>query len=123
MSYGLRLTQTILYVADMARSVKFYRDLLGLKVSYPSGGDLGKEPWVALDAGSSTLALHEGGPGETHEHAPSIVFMTADVEASRAKLVAKGVGLGEVTEPHPGVKLCSGQDPDGHTFFLRQASI
>ncbi|MCH8978131.1 MAG: VOC family protein, partial [Armatimonadetes bacterium] len=45
----MKLGQVILYVSDMGRSVEFYRDKLGLSVTYPDGGDLSGQPWVTLD--------------------------------------------------------------------------
>ena len=51
--------QVILVVEDMAKMSHFYRDTLGLKVSYPADkADLDGEVWVAFDAGTATLALH-----------------------------------------------------------------
>ena len=108
----------MLYVSDMGRSVEFYRDKLGLSVTYPDGDDLSGQPWVTLDGEGCALALHDGGPGSTADLAPAISFMTDSVEAKRKDLVSRGVGLSDVEEPHPGVKFCHGKDPDGHRFFV-----
>ena len=122
MSSDLVLSQTILYVSDVPASVAFYRDRLGLTVTYPLGDEPLNEHWATLGAEGASLALHGGGPGPTGELAPAIVFLTSDVEASRAHVMSKGVEMSEITEPHPGTTLCHGKDPDGNTFFLKQSS-
>lgn len=68
----LRLNRVILYVRDMAAQISFYRDKLGFPVIYPDGAaDLGREPFVMLDAGPCALALHCGGQGRPVEGVPN----------------------------------------------------
>ncbi|MBL8057355.1 MAG: VOC family protein [Anaerolineales bacterium] len=112
------LIEVIVYVRDMARAVAFYRDGLGLRVTYPAGrADYGGEPWVTLDTGACVLALHAGG-GEPGASPAKIVFGVADVHAARAALLAWGIRLGEVRPAAPGVWVCDGRDPDGNPFAL-----
>ena len=47
-----KLTYVIKFVADMDRSVKFYRDVLGLPLKFESPG------WSEFATGETTLALH-----------------------------------------------------------------
>ena len=122
MSSDLVLSQTILYVSNVPASVAFYRDRLGLTVTYPFGDEPLNEHWATLGAEGASLALHGGGPGATGKMAPEIVFTTSDVEASRAHVMSMGVEMSEITEPHHGTTLCHGKDPDGNTFFLKQSS-
>lgn len=117
----MKLGQVSLYVSDMARSVEFYRDKLGLTVTYSDGEDFAGQFWVTLGDEGCSLALHSGGAGQTADLTPAISFMSDDVEGARSSLIAKGVKLSEIEEPHPGVKFCSGQDPDGHRFFIHIA--
>lgn len=113
------LMEVIVYVRDMARAVSFYRDTLGLAVTYPAGRvDYGGEHWVTLDTGACTLALHGGGRGEAGRDAAKIVFRVADAAAARAELSAKGVALDEVRQAAPGVWVVDGRDPDGNPFSL-----
>src|SRR3989449_9839115 len=46
---------TMVMVSDMDRSVRFYRDTVGLKLRFQS------PDWTEFDIDSSTLALHSGG--------------------------------------------------------------
>ena len=46
---------TMITVSDMDRSVRFYRDILGLKLRFQS------PDWSEFDTGGTTLALHGGG--------------------------------------------------------------
>ena len=122
MGSDLVLSQTIFYVSNVPASVAFYRDRLGLTVTYPFGDEPLNEHWATLGAEGASLALHGGGPGLTGNLAPEIVFTTSDIEASRAHVMSKGVEMSEITEPHPDTTLCHGKDIDGNTFFLKQAS-
>ena len=49
---GTRLRYVIKFVADMDKAVKFYRDVLGLKVKFESPN------WSEFVTGETTLALH-----------------------------------------------------------------
>jgi len=118
-----RLGQIILYVSDMGRSVEFYQDRLGLPVTFPGPDvDLATQPWVTFDTGKTSLALHDGGPGNQPSLAPALVFIVEDLETAAHDVESHGVKLSEITEPHPGVRLCHGTDPDGHVFFLKQSA-
>ncbi len=115
----MELMEVILYVQDMNAQVRFYRDTLGLRVKAPAGAeDFSEVFWVELDTGGCTLALHAGGQGQLGEDAPKIVFRVADIPAARNKLQAKGVLIGEVRAPAPGVLVCDGADPEGNRFSI-----
>ena len=115
------LLEIILYVDDMAGQVAFYRDKLGLTVSYPAeADDYSGEMWVTFATGGCTLALHGGGTPEAVPHASKIVFHVEDVEQARAELMAKGVELGAIIEAAPGVRLCNGTDPEGNPFSIEE---
>lgn len=117
-----RLGQVILYVSNMGRSVEFYQDKLGLPVSYPGPeANLAEQFWVTLSTGGFEIALHAGRESGPPAEAPALVFLVEDLEAAVRDVTDHGVTLTEITEPHPGVKLCNGRDPDGHVFFLKQA--
>jgi len=48
-------SHAIIFVSDMARSVAFYRDLLGFPVRFESA------KWTEFETPGSTLALKSGG--------------------------------------------------------------
>jgi predicted enzyme related to lactoylglutathione lyase len=57
-----QLSHVIVFVADMDRSIAYYRDTLGLGLRFGSGG------WSEFETGGTTLALHpadEGSPPGT----------------------------------------------------------
>jgi predicted enzyme related to lactoylglutathione lyase len=114
-----RLMETILYVADMGAQVTFYRDRLGLAVKSPAGlSDYSTQYWVEFETGACTLVLHGGGQGRTGPDAPKLVFNVADIHAARETLTERGVTLGEVRAPAPGVLVADGTDPEGNHFAI-----
>jgi len=113
------LMEVILYVQDMGAQVSFYRDLLGLRVKEPRGeGEWAGVHWVELDTGSCTLALHTGGQRQLGEDAPKIVFRVSNVSAARQELMRRGVPMGEVRSPAPGVQVSDSVDPEGNKFSI-----
>ena len=114
-----RLMETILYVADMPAQVSFYRDRLGLTVKYPAGlNDYSTEYWVEFETGACTLVLHGGGQKRLGVYSPKLVFSVSDVAAARETLLERGVRLGEVRSPAPGVTVADGADPEGNHFSI-----
>lgn len=121
-----RFDKVILYVQDMARMVAFYRDALGLPLTYPTGiaeEALAREVWVTLALGGGySLALHGGGQGRFGEDAPTLVFRVADIATAGAALSAAGARLAPPFEAAPGVLVAKGRDPEGNAFSLEAAA-
>jgi len=122
------LLETALYVDDMARSVAFFRDVLGLTVM------LETERLVAFDAGRQGVLLvfargksvadmpSEGGvvPGHDGRGPLHMAFAIAanSYDAWRAHLIEVGVTMrGEMRWPRGGRSLYF-EDPDGHVLEL-----
>lgn len=120
--------ETALYVDDMARSVAFFRDVLGLSAM------LEGERLTAFDAGHGAVLLifargqsvadvvtprgtipgHDG-HGPLHM---ALAISAGDYEPWRARLTAHGVTITqEVTWPAGGRSLYF-NDPDGHVLEL-----
>lgn len=113
------ISEIIVYVEDMHAQVSFYRDVVGLQVSYPTGLDsYADQHWVTFDTGECTLALHGGGSQEQGKDAPKFVFDVDDVEAVRDELIERGVSVGEVRSPAPGVAVADARDPEGNAFSV-----
>jgi len=103
----------------MDAQVRFYRDRLGLNVSYPQGlQDYSQEYWVTLGTGECTLALHGGGKRRLGDDTLKIVFGVDEIEAARQELLAGGVQVGEIRQAAPGVLVCDGRDPEGNPFSI-----
>ena len=112
------LFELIVYVRDVHAQVAFYRDVLGLRITWPDGlPDYSDQHWVAFDTGGATLALHSGGepPQGTP---PRFGFRVEDIEATRVMLTGRGVPCSDVRSPAPGVRVVDCKDPEGNGFFI-----
>jgi predicted enzyme related to lactoylglutathione lyase len=110
MSLG-RIDHVYYWTIDMDRAVKFYQDVLGLRLLRRDGSN-----WAMFDAGPVRLALHgavEGRPIETG--GATAVFAVDDLDASRAALEERGVEFEEhVGEVEGYARFATLRDPDGN---------
>lgn len=81
---GPKLTYVIEFVADMARAVAFYRDVVGLSLKFES------PDWSEFSTGETTLALHPSS-GRNPAGKLEIGFGVPDLLAFHQAMVAKGV--------------------------------
>jgi lactoylglutathione lyase len=119
-----RLDYVMVNVADMNRSIAFYRDLLGFEVKMESPG------WTEFKTGDTVLALHGGGEPRTPSADDgkkagvcTFGFNCEDVDKTCDALKAKGVRfVMEPTErPQEGIKLAVCLDPDGLAISFAQS--
>ena len=110
------LQTIVLFVSDVERAARFYRDRLGLEEVYESDGRL------ALQCGPTRLLLH---PTEDPARGVSNVelyFQVDDVDAAVSRLRADGVGvLVEPTDEPWGERNAGILDPDGYPIYLTQS--
>jgi membrane protease YdiL (CAAX protease family) len=66
--------------------------------------------------------LHSGRKRPNGENTAKIVFRVADVNASQAALLAKGVLMGEIRSPTSDIFVCDGRDPEGNMFTIETHS-
>ena len=118
----LGLLEVILFVRDMEKMVRFYRDVLDLPLSSPGRQDHSKEDWVAFKSGNCTLALHSGGKGDIGTDAPKIVFQVDDIKSARFQLIEQGVATSDIRSPAPGIQVCDAKDPEGNAFSIEEQS-
>lgn len=122
------LLETALYVADMARSAAFFRDVLGLSPLLETGRltafDAGRQGvlLVFLRGATERDMVSDRGtvPGHDGQGALHMAFaIRADtLDAWRTHLAACQVGLrGEMAWPAGGHSLYF-EDPDGHVLEL-----
>jgi lactoylglutathione lyase len=111
-------------VSDMAKSVAFYRDTLGLPLRFESPG------WTEFETGASTLALHGGGAPAAAAHGGppvagtcSIGFSVADLDKTCATLQAAGVKfvMPPTARENEGIRLAVCIDPDGLPISFAQS--
>ena len=115
----LRVAYCVLYVADLAAMVRFYGEVLGLPIAEQSAR------FVAFGGGGGPLALEVGGPAPEgmrgKDRNPTLVqFTVADIEASVADLVARGVAIEGDIRRGPFGALAFFRDPEGNRLALLQ---
>jgi predicted enzyme related to lactoylglutathione lyase len=106
-------------VADVPRSVAFYRDVVGLKLDdqafEKSGGH-----WAEFQIGEATFGFGNGTSlGIEPGSQVSAAFETDDIHAMRGRLLGQNVVVGELMES-PVCTSCFVTDPDGNRFALHQ---
>ena len=112
-----QIDYTMVIVSDMARSVEFYRDKLGIPLKFQS------PDWTEFLTGTTTLALHGGGlprqgKGDSADKDAgtcSIGFNVDDVDKTYEELKAKGINfvMPPTQREGEGIKLAVCVDPDG----------
>ncbi len=116
-----QIHQTILLVSDIDTSVMFYRDGLGLPLSFAT------PDWAEfkLAAGSLTLRKHEGPPPDEQGWGAGRVTLGFEVEdlGTLAKHMADGgvaFNLPPTEQPEAGGMMALVVDPDGVPIMLYQ---
>lgn len=109
-----RVSVVYLYVSDMDRSLRFYRDLLGI----PLEGD---DDWTEATLGGTRFALHatHEGIGELSEGTIHVSLEVADADAAAERLRGQGVETRETMRDEWGTAL-EVVDPDGYRVYLFQ---
>jgi lactoylglutathione lyase len=112
-----QIDYTMVIVSDMARSIEFYRDKLGIPLKFHS------PDWTEFQTGATTLALHGGGVrreptrGSSEKDAGtcSIGFNVNDLDKTYEELKSKGVHfvMPPSSRDDQGIKLAVCVDPDG----------
>ncbi len=112
------------YVQDMERAIHFYRDLLGLTVTYNDGH------WAALDVGGVRVGLHATDAGTPVPAIPrdaggakagaTLTLKSTAIDEDVGRLRALGVRfLGQIYRADWGAVVAF-EDPDGNVLKLMQ---
>lgn len=112
----MELVEVVLYVSDMRRATRFYRDTLGLELNYES------DHWTTFETGACTLALHGTDQGEPGRGEPDPTFLVPDADAERERLAGAGVEVTEIREPVAGTRVFDATDPEGNRFSIESKS-
>jgi lactoylglutathione lyase len=112
-----KIDYTMIVVSDMARSVEFYADKLGIPLKFQS------PEWTEFATGNTTLALHGGGVTQTGGGGDkskiagtcSIGFNVEDLDKTYSELKARGVNfvMPPAQRENEGIRLAVCIDPDG----------
>jgi predicted enzyme related to lactoylglutathione lyase len=103
-------------VSDLDKGVAFYRDILGLKLSF-HGPEI---PWAEFDVAPITLALTEPQKDRPLKTGGSLALAVEDVGAAIAELKAAGVKI--LLEPFDS-SVCHYAliaDPDGNVLGIHR---
>jgi lactoylglutathione lyase len=119
----VRVDYAIVLVADMARSVAFYRDVCGLPLRFESPG------WTEFATEGATIALHPAPPraggadGSSGRAAGTCRpgFSVPDLGAFHARMTDHGVPCLEPPQRVFGALIAQYEDPDGLAFGVSEA--
>jgi lactoylglutathione lyase len=121
-----RILHTAYFVADIERSLEFYRDVLGMTeqqrfelgagvkevvLAFPESKGAG----IILMWNTNRTALYQIGDGYSR-----VVLMVADLEASVRHLRSHGVIVTKEPTDAQGLRYCIVKDPDGYGIELLQ---
>ena len=104
----------ILLVSNMDRSIKFYRDTLGLVVKNIS------DEWTEFFTSGTVLALH---PAKTKvKHNPNMLvgFMVSDLDSIANSLRSKNIKFFKEPKEESFGKHAIIEDPDGHLISIAE---
>jgi lactoylglutathione lyase len=118
-----RVQYSIITVSDMARSVAFYRDIVGMPLRFETPG------WAEFETVGATWALHLCAVSDT-EFDPSrespgqcrAAFQVADLDAFHTRMAEHRVPcVGEPRETF-GTRIAQYTDPDGMVFSVSESA-
>lgn len=107
---------TVYPVTDMARSRRFYEDVLGLAVGYTFGNE-----WTEYDVGGSTFAITTTDMGHPPGAKGAVVaFETSDLDAFVKRLKEKSVPFVVEVFSTPVCRMAVISDPDENHVTIHQ---
>lgn len=110
-----RIGAVILLVSDMKRSVKFYRDILGMEMKEKS------KDWTEFSTRGTVLALHPSRKKRFSKSKTMLVgFSVSDFDDVCNGLKKKRVKFYKKPRQEPFGKHAIIQDPDGHLISIVQ---
>ncbi|MCC5642607.1 VOC family protein [Nostoc sp. CHAB 5824] len=113
------LTKAIVYVKDMNAQVRFYRDVLDLKIQEPADLEsYSNEIWVEFATGGCNLVLHADTEKRLGQDRPKLVFSVNDMETAHKTLTERGAKLSNIRSRLPGLKVADGFDPENNPFSI-----
>ena len=118
----MRINYSIIFVSDMARSVAFYRDVVGIPLKFESPG------WTEFVTEGATLALHKTDAPAPDEGAPSeragqcrAGFQVPNLDEFHERMTKHKVPCIQQPTETFGVKIAQYVDPDGLIFSVSGA--
>lgn len=109
----MKMIHVTIYTASMEESIKFYENIVGLKIQIdmrPFGTNI---VFLAETDSDTKIELIEDAEKAYKGNGISIGFNAGDVEAKRNELIAAGVETSPLIMPNPQVKFFFVKDPNG----------
>lgn len=132
MALEVQSVVALLWVYDMPRSIRFYREELGAEVTNHSEGRGGDDfGWAMLRLGQARFMLNTiYDPDEERPTAPPdpkaqsqrdawLYFDCADVDAAYAELRQRNVSVSAPVVTYYGMKQIYAADPDGYRICFQ----
>ena len=116
----MRINYSIIFVSDMARSVAFYRDVIGMPLKFESPG------WTEFNTDGATWALHKCNDSADNANVQQTElaghcrpgFQVSNLDEFHSRMAENNVRcLQEPTETF-GVRIAQYVDPDGLIFSV-----
>jgi len=109
------------YISNMDRAVRFYTEVLGLKLASRFG-----DHWASVEAGKGlTIGLHPASGEMLAGRKGSMAIgleLTGSIEDAMKKLGAKGLAFQEVVNEGKAGKFVGLEDPEGNMLYLAELS-
>ena len=111
------MTVVTIFVSDMDRAVRFYADVLGMKVEYRFGND-----WASLKTEDGvTVGLHPASNASPAGKKGSITIgfeVSEPIDKAVAGMKAKGVEFTGSIVDDKEIKAAHFADPDGNEMYI-----
>lgn len=109
----------LLFVQDIERSVRFYRDQLGFSLVNRADAHA-KMFWCRLERGGASIMLQqaedEDGPAEGRGRGVAFYFVCDDADAMYRELTSRGLQLEPPKVAYYGMKQLFVPEPDGYSI-------
>ena len=121
----MRVNYAIVFVSDMARSIVFYRDTLGLPLKFETS------VWTEFATDGATFALHASEvlavadtlSGELPAGRCRPGFEVPDLDEFHSRMIASNVPCAQEPKEIFGTRLAQYVDPDGLAISVAEANL
>ncbi len=119
----MRINYAVVFVSDMARSVAFYRDVVGIPLKFESPG------WTEFVTDGATLALHQSdgsvADADTQQAEPAGSCRTGvqvpNLDEFHERMIENNVRCTQEPTSTFGARIAQYVDPDGMVFSVSEA--
>ena len=119
----MQIRYSIVFVIDMAKSIAFYRDTVGIPLKFETPG------WTEFATEGATLALHATGEppvpsngGDEPAGQVRLGFNVPNLNAFHERMVAHGVPCVQEPQSQFGARLAQYRGPDDLVFTVGESA-